>query len=45
MIQTPKKEMVEEHRSLIKVLKMGTKAQRLREAKKQAQELKKYVGA
>jgi hypothetical protein len=44
MAKTPatKKELVKEHKHLVKVLKKGTPAQQAAEAKKQAEELKEY---
>lgn len=36
-------DLVKEHKALIPVLRTGTTAQRKKEAKKQAKELKKYI--
>jgi hypothetical protein len=39
----PLKDLVKEHKILIPILRSGTLAQRKKEAKKQAKELKKYI--
>lgn len=41
-ICTPQKEMVGEHKSLVRILRKGSKGDLKREAKKQAGELKEY---
>ncbi len=41
-IVIPKKKMLKEHKELIPILKKGSKAQRIKEANKQAKEMKKY---
>lgn len=43
MIKLNKKELIKEHKHLIKLLKKSTKQQRLREARKQEKELKGYI--
>lgn len=41
-VAMPKKEFVKEHRELVKTLKSGSKSKRLKEAKEQGKELKRY---
>jgi hypothetical protein len=41
-VKMAKADFVKEHRHLVKVLKRGSKSQRIKEAKSQARELKKY---
>jgi hypothetical protein len=43
MPNIPLKSLVKEHKILIPLLRAGTPAQRKKEAKKQAKELKKYL--
>jgi hypothetical protein len=43
MPSIPLKSLVKEHKILIPLLRSGTLAQRKKEARKQAKELKKYV--
>jgi len=43
MPNIPLKSLVKEHKVLIPLLRSGTLAQRKKEAKKQARELKKYI--
>jgi hypothetical protein len=43
MPNIPLKSLVKEHKILIPILRAGTLAQRKKEAKKQAKELKKYT--
>ena len=42
-ISIPQKELVDEHKHLVRVLLKGTLAQRKTEAYKQARELKDYI--
>lgn len=42
-VKMPKKDLIQEHKHLIKVLETGTAAQRAKEAAKQKKELKKYM--
>ena len=42
-IKMSKKEFISEHKSLVKILKNKNKLQQLKEARKQAQELKKLL--
>jgi hypothetical protein len=43
MPNIPLKSLVKEHKTLIPLLQSGTQAQRKKEARKQAKELKKYM--
>ena len=42
-IPMEKKELVNEHRDLVKILKSGSKKERMSEAKEQGSELKRYL--
>lgn len=42
MVKISKKSLKKEHKHLVKVLKSGTKKQRMKEAKEQKQEMKRY---
>jgi hypothetical protein len=44
-IKLPKKDLVREHKHLLGVLRTGSKASRMKEAKDQAGELKEYRAA
>lgn len=43
MPNIPLKSLIKEHKTLIPLLRSGTPAQRKKEARKQAKELKKYT--
>lgn len=42
MVRVYKKEMLEEHKKLVKILQSGSKTQRAKEAKRQSKELKQF---